>query len=283
MTTSDSVPRPDGLGRRRRCGDDPMELLPRSQRRGPQGAVGRHRRALLATSRPRRPAHGRCPRVGMGAPSGARAGAAVHPPGARLHVAIPAAARHPSPRGLGRGDLQRWGLGAAGQVVRGTTPPVPRPRALGVVRRVLQGARRAVQRAVQSPTAPATVVLLSGDVHCSYTAGATSCARRRILGRRSISSRCRPSGTTSNGPPSWPTGCSDGGACPAIRRLSASAGVAEPDITWELDEGPWFDNGVMSIEFHGAEARAIIEHAHVRDGDRQELERTLELELSPTG
>ena len=65
--------------------------------------------------------------------------------------------------------------------------------------------------------------------------------------------------------------------------LSASAGVAEPDITWELDEGPWFDNGVMSIEFHGAEARAIIEHAHVRDGDRQELERTLELELSPTG
>ena len=60
-------------------------------------------------------------------------------------------------------------------------------------------------------------------------------------------------------------------------------GVAAPDISWELDEGPWFANGVMSIEFHGAEARAIIEHAHVRDGDRQELERTLELELSPAG
>jgi hypothetical protein len=69
----------------------------------------------------------------------------------------------------------------------------------------------------------------------------------------------------------------------AIRRLAASAGVAEPDITWELDEGPWFANGVMSIEFHGSKARAIIEHAYVRDGDRQELERTLELELSPSG
>ena len=38
----------------------------------------------------------------------------------------------------------------------------------------------------------------------------------------------------------------------------------------------------MSIEFHESTARAIIEHAHLRDGDRQELERTLELELSPS-
>ena len=136
---------------------------------------------------------------------------------------------------------------------------------------------------VRSPTAPATVVLLSGDVHCSYTAGATlhdtphpgtaihqltmSPFRNDIQRAAKLANRLfrrqRPSG--------------------AIRRLSASAGVAAPDISWELDEGPWFANGVMSIEFHGAEARAIIEHAHVRDGDRQELERTLELELSPTG
>ena len=134
-----------------------------------------------------------------------------------------AAARHPSPRGMGRGDLQRWGLGAAGQVVRRTTPPVPRPRALGVVRRVLQGARRAVQRVVQSPTAPATVVLLSGDVHCSYVV-AMRCARRRILGRRSISSRCPLPERHPTGLVPWPTGRSDGGARPAIRRLSVPIG-----------------------------------------------------------
>ena len=211
---ADPVPRPDRLGRRRRRGDDPMELLPRPRRRGPQGTPGRHRRALLAAPRPRRPSHGRRPRVGMGAPSGVGAGAAVHPPRARLHAAVPAAAGHPPPRGVGRGDLQRWCMGAAGQVVRRTAPPVPRPRALGVVRRVVPGARRALHRSRAVPVAPgdrpAAVGRCPLQLHRRGDAARDAASRAR----RSTSSRCRRSATTSSGPPSSPTGSSGDGARP---------------------------------------------------------------------
>ena len=108
---------------------------------------------------------------------------------------------------------------------------------------------------VRSPSPPATVLLLSGDVHCSYTAEASlretshpataihqltmspfrnNIQRAAKLANR-LSRRRRPSA--------------------AVRRLAASAGVAEPDITWQLDEGPWFANGVMSIEFHESSRR----------------------------
>ena len=221
----------------------------------------------------------------MGAPSGPRAGAAVHPPRARLHVAVPAAARHPSPRGVGRGDLQRWCLGAAGQMVRRTAPPVPRPGALGVVRRVLPASSSSSSTSSsRSPTAPATVVLLSGDVHCSYTAGATA-ARHAASGHGDPPAHdVARSATTSNGPPNWPTGCSDDSARPA-RSAASPHRLASPRRTsrgssTRVPGSPMAScRSSSTAPRHGRSSSTPTS----RDGDRQELERTLELELSPTG
>ena len=121
---------------------------------------------------------------------------------------------------------------------------------------------------------PSTVLMLSGDVHCSYVAGAQLCdvghpdtaihqltmspfrndIQRSVKGANRLLRHRRPAG--------------------AVRRLARWAGVAEPDIAWQLDEGPWFDNGVMSIEFDGPSATLAVDHAHTVDGDRQELDRT---------
>ena len=65
----------------------------------------------------------------------------------------------------------------------------------------------------------------------------------------------------------------------AIRRLARWAGVEDVDLEWQVDHGPWFDNGVMTIEFAGRSARLSIDHAHVVEG-RQELRPTLDLELA---
>ena len=60
-----------------------------------------------------------------------------------------------------------------------------------------------------------------------------------------------------------------------MHRLARWAGVDDVDHRWQVEHGPWFDNGVMTIEFDGRSATVGVDHAHV-DGGRQELDRTLD-------
>jgi hypothetical protein len=126
---------------------------------------------------------------------------------------------------------------------------------------------------------PASVLMLSGDVHCSYTAEAdlrdvdhpdtaihqlTMSPFRNDIQRvaklaNHLFRRRRPS--------------------MVMRRLAHRAGVSDSGISWQLDAGPWFDNGVMTIEFAGPAATLSIDHAHVRD-EQQQLDHTLDVELA---
>ena len=153
------------------AGVDPLELLPRPRRRRPAAcASSPSTRAARATSTPTT--------GGWSTPSSGRGCASrcstpdqpVRPPRAGVDAAVPAAARRPPPRGLGRGDLGGR-VGPAGQVGRRAAAPGARPRALGGVARVVRRGDATCSRdVVTRPDPPSTVLMLGGDVHCSYTA-----------------------------------------------------------------------------------------------------------------
>ena len=213
--------------------------------------------------------------------------AAVRPPRARLDAAVPDAARRPPPRGRGTRRSPQGAWGRPGQVVRRTAPPVPRPRALGVVPASPSDETRRPARASssRSPTPPATVSLLSGDVHCSYTAGATA-ARPSITPATAIHQltmspfrndiqraaklanrlfrRQRPS---RRDPPPLRIGRR------RRRRTSRGSSTRVPGSPMASCRSS------STAPRHGRSSSTPTS----RDGDRQELERTLELELSPTG
>jgi hypothetical protein len=121
------------------------------------------------------------------------------------------------------------------------------------------------------------VLWLSGDVHCSYLAradveGVEGTAvhqltmspfrnplepwlrlANRLLERRSVT---RP-----------------------LRWLARRAGVVDPPIRWHVGQGPWFGNGLMTLDVVGRAVRVEVEHARVVGGV-QVLDRTYTGELS---
>jgi hypothetical protein len=118
---------------------------------------------------------------------------------------------------------------------------------------------------VGSPAPPATVLLLGGDVHCNYTAAAElldvdhpdttinqltmSPFRNDIPWIGKLANRLldrRPFAAIAH-------------------RLARWAGVRDVRMTWHVEHGPWFDNGVMTVEFVGRSARLVLEHAQHSD------------------
>ena len=102
--------------------------------------------------------------------------------------------------------------------------------------------------------APATVLVLSGDVHYSYLAA----RRARGHAARTDHVLAAPEPDRPQDAPGRP-----------LRRLArghrdrADAGAAragaEPELDWRLDHGPWFDNMIATLELRGREARLRIE------------------------
>lgn len=118
-----------------------------------------------------------------------------------------------------------------------------------------------VQHVASTDTPPASVLWLSGDVHCSYLAdarvGGVDPARTTV---RQLT--MSPFRNPLNLPvkvvnlvaqKSW--------VGRALRSLSRRAGVDQPDISWEIDHGPWFDNGLMTVVLEGRSAQVEVEHA----------------------
>ncbi|WP_418606769.1 hypothetical protein [Georgenia sp. SUBG003] len=70
---------------------------------------------------------------------------------------------------------------------------------------------------------------------------------------------------------------------PTLRRLwhrmARGAGVRDVGLTWDVDHGPWFVNGVMTLVVSGREARVEVGEADVRDG-RSWLNRTRTIDLT---
>ena len=107
--------------------------------------------------------------------------------------------------------------------------------------------------------APASIVLLSGDVHHAYLA---EVAFRRGAGVESsvYQAVCSPfrNPLDTNEIRAIRVGLSRGGEF-AGRALAHAAGVPDPPIRWRFREGPWFDNQVATLLIDGRRMTFRIE------------------------
>ena len=112
---------------------------------------------------------------------------------------------------------------------------------------------------------PSTIVMLSGDVHHAYLA---EVAFRKSAGAHSAvyQATCSP---FRNGLDSHERGMvrfATSRAGELIGRLLCkSAGVPPARIRWRIDEGPFFDNQVATLQFDGPSAHFRLEKTHPED------------------
>jgi hypothetical protein len=127
--------------------------------------------------------------------------------------------------------------------------------------------------------APASIALLSGDVHHGYLA--------RVSFRGGVDSSVYQ---VVSSPLRNPLGFPERLAFDAAwtkpgeligKALTRLAGVAEPDVGWHLmHEEPWFDNHVSTLEFRDREATLKIEKTTPEDAGEPRLYTLLERRLA---
>nr|WP_203689274.1 alkaline phosphatase D family protein [Streptomyces sp. SID12488] len=137
-----------------------------------------------------------------------------------------------------------------------------------------------IAEAGSGPGAPATVLVLSGDVHHAYAAEPTWPEAARP-DARVFQLTCSP---VHNAIPlyikvGFRLGWSGLGRALG-RRLARHGRVPRPPVTWrKTDGGPWFGNMLMTLTLHGRSARLRLERAQgQKDGAR--LETVMESQLS---
>ena len=122
---------------------------------------------------------------------------------------------------------------------------------------------------------PASVLLLSGDVHCSYTAQvhvpgvdpARTTIHQLVMSpfRNPLERGMKVANRILDRAP----------VRGFIRGLALLAGVREPDVRWDVEHGPWFDNGVMTVVLDPDGPAAVeVDHAGRSQG-LPRLRRTL--------
>ncbi|MEA2269313.1 MAG: hypothetical protein QOC64_1923, partial [Solirubrobacteraceae bacterium] len=127
---------------------------------------------------------------------------------------------------------------------------------------------------------PGSVVLLSGDVHHAYLARAHFAASN---GDRSpvYQAVCSP---LRNPLDSHERRAIRIGMSRAAERvgqvLARAARVSPEDVRWSIDEGPWFDNQVATLELDGRRAWMALDKAVAPDGGAPRLERVLHTRLA---
>jgi hypothetical protein len=134
--------------------------------------------------------------------------------------------------------------------------------------------------AVRQDGAPASILMLSGDVHCSYTARAeltevdhpdTDIHQLTMSPFRNDIEKAAKRGNL------W---LNHKRLASAMHRLAKWAKVDDVDMTWQVEHGPWFDNGVMTITFDRRSAVVDLEQAHVTGRGEQVLDHALTYELT---
>ncbi|QGV80850.1 alkaline phosphatase D family protein [Streptomyces ficellus] len=132
---------------------------------------------------------------------------------------------------------------------------------------------RLLTEAGTGPDAPATICVMSGDVHHAYVAepawpGAADPRSSRIL-----QLTCSPVHNRIPGPLrvafrlSWSRAGRRIGL--ALRR---HARTGPPLVEWRRTGGPWFGNQLMTLNLRGRSARLRLEHAAARGRDRKDAE-----------
>jgi hypothetical protein len=129
-------------------------------------------------------------------------------------------------------------------------------------------------------TAPASVVLLSGDVHHAYLARARFASGN---GDRSpvYQAVCSPLRNPLDSHERFAIRLAmTGGMERATRALARSAGVAEESLTWSVEEGPWFDNQVATLELDGRRGWMVLDKVVNPPGGTPRLDRVMRRKLS---
>jgi hypothetical protein len=101
-------------------------------------------------------------------------------------------------------------------------------------------------------TAPGTVVLLSGDVHHAYVADARPADGEPPWESPVYQAVCSPlrNPLDSNEKRVIKVGMTRGAELVG-RALARAAGVDDEPLTWEISDGPWFDNQVGTLDLDG--------------------------------
>jgi hypothetical protein len=130
--------------------------------------------------------------------------------------------------------------------------------------------------------APATISLLSGDVHHAYLAEAWFPGRE--VSSRVLQATCSPVRN--------PLGRNERRALRSAfkrpvaalaRGLARSAGVATPGMRWSFAQAPTFDNQIASLRLRGREAALCIEKTLPEDWEAPRLHTSLSLAIVPKG
>ena len=127
---------------------------------------------------------------------------------------------------------------------------------------------------------PGTVVLLSGDVHHAYLARAEfpdGNGDRAPVYQAVCSPLRNPLDSHER------QGIRIGMSKPAARAgraLARAAGVPEEPLTWTVEEGPWFDNQVATIEIDGRRAWMALDKTVAPGSGAPRLERVMRRRLS---
>ncbi|WP_072802120.1 DUF7800 domain-containing protein [Rhodococcoides yunnanense] len=132
----------------------------------------------------------------------------------------------------------------------------------------------------RAENAPASILWLSGDVHCSYVARADF-----GVGGANVPATYQLTMSPFRNPLNLPIRAVNRlairkSAARMLARLARSAKVPAVDVSWDAEAGPWFDNGVMLLTTEGGSASVRVQHAHVDDSGEQTLTTTAELTLA---
>jgi hypothetical protein len=137
-----------------------------------------------------------------------------------------------------------------------------------------------IAEAGSGPGAPATVCVLSGDVHHAYIAEPRWPARTPDA--RVVQLTCSP--VHNSIPLSIRLGFRFGWSAVARalgRSFARHARSPRPPVKWRKTGGPWFGNQLMTLTLSGRSARLRLEQAQAADGGGTRLTTVTESELAP--
>ena len=127
---------------------------------------------------------------------------------------------------------------------------------------------------------PASIVILSGDVHHAYLCD-VAFKRDAKVESRVVQAVCSPyrNPLDERERKAVRIGFSSpfGAFARALARLS---GAPDPGIRWRLLEGPYFDNQVATVRLDGREARVRLDKTVAGEEDEKALEKTFERRLT---
>jgi len=131
--------------------------------------------------------------------------------------------------------------------------------------------------------APGSIVLLSGDVHHAYLARAHFASSMHGEDLRSpvYQAVCSPFRNPLDGHEraAIHAGISRAGARVGAM-LARAARVPPESLAWTIDDGPWFDNQVATLELDGRHAAMLLDKAVGRGDEEPRLERVMARRLS---